>query len=106
MWVIATMLTSPEGDEILVSFYRKARPGGPGWKRIAKLAPEVDADKHLGLSILAALAASGIVYCVLPGIGLLIFGKYGQAGGCFAGAVFFVVVVGLLMKKIGWKNVV
>lgn len=105
-WVIATYLTSAEQDAILISFYRKARPGGPGWKRIAALAPDVDADKHLGLSILAALAASGIVYSTLPGIGFLIFGDYVRAGQCLGGAVFFAVVVGLLMKKIGWKNVV
>jgi len=106
LWVIATYCTKPEKEETLIAFYRKARPGGPGWKKIAALAPDVDADKHLGLSILAALAASGIVYCTLPGIGLVIFGQYAKAAMCLGGAVVFALIVALLMKKIGWKNVV
>ena len=105
-WFLATMLTSPESDETLTSFFRKTRPGGPGWKRIAALVPDVEPDQHLGLSILAALAASGIVYCTIPGIGLLIFGQVTGALGCFAGAAVFAGLVAILMKKIGWKNVV
>ena len=105
-WVVATFITPPETDDTLTKFYKKTRPGGPGWKRIAALVPEVQADKHLGLSILAALAASGIVYCVIPGVGALIFGQTASALACFGGAAAFTVVVILLMNKIGWKNVV
>lgn len=105
-WLVVTYLTPAESEATLLAFYRKVRPGGPGWKPMAKLDPEVDVDRNLGLSILAAIAASGIVYCVLPGIGLLLFGEYGSAAACMVGAVIFGGIVWMLMQKMGWKNVV
>src|SRR5215510_11456275 len=35
IWLVATFVTSPEPTERLIKFYRRVRPGGPGWKRIA-----------------------------------------------------------------------
>ena len=105
-WLIATFVTPPESTDKLVRFYRLVRPGGSGWKPIAAQAPDVQVDQNLGLSILAAIAGSGIVYCTLPGVGLLIFGDYAKGAGCLVGAAVFAVCVGVLMKKIGWKNVV
>ncbi|MEO1132152.1 MAG: sodium:solute symporter family protein [Cyanobacteria bacterium J06639_1] len=33
LWIAAMLLTPPESDETLDAFYRKIRPGGPGWAR-------------------------------------------------------------------------
>ncbi|MEO1590922.1 MAG: sodium:solute symporter family protein [Cyanobacteria bacterium J06632_22] len=33
IWVVTMLLTPPESDETLDNFYRKVRPGGPGWAR-------------------------------------------------------------------------
>jgi solute:Na+ symporter, SSS family len=33
IWVPVMLLTRPESDEKLDAFYRRVRPGGPGWKR-------------------------------------------------------------------------
>lgn len=97
-WVVATLLTPPDDREHLVAFYRKVRPAGPGWKPIAKLVPEVRAEHQLIPQILAALFASGIVYCALPGIGAVIFGRYGEAAGFGAGAlVCGLCVAGLML---------
>lgn len=35
VWVLVTFLTPPESDATLETFYRRVRPGGPGWRRIA-----------------------------------------------------------------------
>ena len=40
-WLIATFVTSPESDEKLLAFYRRVHPSVYGWKRIAKLAPDM-----------------------------------------------------------------
>lgn len=104
-WLLATFLTRPEDDEILIGFYRKVRPGGPGWHRVASQATDVEPDRHLGFSILAAVAASGIVYCVLPGTGYLLFGEHVRGAGCFLGAACCSGVVWFLMHRMGWKNV-
>ena len=37
-WLAVTWLTPPEDEDVLVAFYRKVRPGGPGWAPIARLA--------------------------------------------------------------------
>jgi solute:Na+ symporter, SSS family len=39
-WVVVTLMTAAESDEHLVQFYRRTRPDGPGWARIAALAGE------------------------------------------------------------------
>ena len=104
-WLLATYVTPAENMEILSAFYRKVRPGGPGWKQVATQASDVQPDQHLALSIFAAIAASGIVYCTLPGIGYVLFGRYMLGIGCLVGATVCAGIVWLLMRMIGWKNV-
>ncbi|MFK7769731.1 MAG: sodium:solute symporter family protein [Mariniblastus sp.] len=99
-WLIATFLTPPESKETLRAFFRKVRPGGPGWKPIAAEEPDVEQDKDLGISIVGALFASGIVYLTLPAIGNLIFGHTTAAICCLAGAAFCAGVVGVVLKKL------
>jgi len=36
VWLLVTMLTAPETDATLERFYRRVRPGGPGWRRVAE----------------------------------------------------------------------
>ena len=79
---------------------RKIRPAGPGWAPVASEAPEVVPDRHLVLSIVAAVVAAGIVYLTLPGMGMLIFGRYVEAAACLGGAGVCAVIVFFLTKKI------
>jgi Na+/proline symporter len=104
-WLTTTLLTAPEEREVLEAFYRKVRPGGPGWRPIARLAPDVVADKHLPLLLLAALLASGVVYLTLPGVGLLLFGDYAGSLLCIAGAVACAAGVVWVMRRVGWARV-
>jgi len=105
-WLIATFVTKPESPEILQRFYRKVRPGGPGWKPVAAAAPDVSADRNLGTSILAALFATGIVYLTLPGVGHIIFGHWLAAAATLAGAALCAVIMVALLKRIGWATIV
>jgi SSS family solute:Na+ symporter len=36
VWLLVTALTAPESDETLERFYRQVRPGGPGWRSVAR----------------------------------------------------------------------
>ena len=36
VWLAVTLLTAPESDETLDRFYRQVRPGGPGWRAVAR----------------------------------------------------------------------
>lgn len=103
-WLAATWLTRPEDEAVLRRFFSVVRPGGPGWKPIAEAMPEVKRDKDLGISIAAALLASGIVYLTLPGVGLVIFGSYGKATLCLLGAAACGVGVKVLMDRLTWEE--
>jgi Na+/proline symporter len=105
-WLAATLLTKPERCETLEAFYRKVRPGGPGWRPLTRAAPEVEQDKHLGLLLLAAVLAAGIVYLTLPGVGLFIFGEYGRSLLCLAGAALCAGAVTLILRRVGWIGLV
>src|SRR4051812_47114632 len=35
VWIVATYVTAPEPESVLEAFYRRVRPGGPGWRRIS-----------------------------------------------------------------------
>ena len=105
-WLAVTLLSPPEDRRTLLDFYRRIHPGGPGWRPQARQLPEVKPDRNLGQSILAAVFGGGIVYFVLPAVGFLIFGKHIQAVFCLAGAVLCALVVHVLMRKIGWEQIV
>ncbi|MCA9168122.1 MAG: Na+:solute symporter [Planctomycetales bacterium] len=105
-WLAATFMTAPEDERVLLSFYRKVRPGGPGWKPVARLAPEVETDQHLGSSLLASLLAGTMIYCILPAVGCVLFGRYADAVWLFAGAFVCAVAVYLLLRRVGWERMV
>lgn len=98
-WLAVTLLTPPESDATLDAFYRKVHPGGPGWKPVAARLPEVQPDRDLGRSLLAAVFASGLVYSTLPGVGAIIFGQWLTAAACLAAAVACGVAVWLLVRN-------
>ena len=99
-WLLATFVTPPESSEVLSYFYCKIRPGGPGWKPVAQQNPNVDVDKNLGISILGALFAAGIVYSMIPAMGYLIFGQMTAAITCFGIAGACAIAVAFILKRV------
>ena len=76
VWLAVTFLTRPEPDAVLDSFYRRVRPGGPGWRvvssRLGFGRESIPGGKLAWTNWLAGIAA---VYSTLFGIGKLIFGE-------------------------------
>jgi Na+/proline symporter len=81
VWLSVTFLTAPEPDHVLEAFYKRVRPGGPGWRTIARqagFAPEPIAGGALAwTNWIAGIVAA---YATLFGIGQLIFG-HPEVGG-------------------------
>ncbi len=99
-WLLVTFLTRPESNEVLDAFYRKVRPSGPGWKPVASRNRGVRVDGNLGLSLFAAVAATGIVYSSLPLIGNMIFGNIRAAVVCGVVVLVCSVLVASLLPRL------
>jgi Na+/proline symporter len=81
VWIPVMLLTKPETDERLDTFFRRVRPGGPGWKRQRErtgLTPAQD----LGTDLKRVLAALMILFGLMFLIGGLLFAKWTAAAIC------------------------
>jgi solute:Na+ symporter, SSS family len=77
VWVTVTFLTAPERPATLDRFYRRARPGGPGWYAVAERLgygrEGVDGGPLNWTNWVAGVTA---VYASLFGVGKVIFGEW------------------------------
>ena len=81
-WVLATFLTKPEPDAVLDSFYRRVRPGGPGWRRVSeRLGYGRESIPGGALAWTNWIAGIVAVYSTLFGLGKLVFGQLGMGLG-------------------------
>jgi Na+/proline symporter len=88
VWVGVTFLTAPESASILERFYRRVRPGGPGWYEVAsRLGFGREGMDGGPLNWTNWAAGVTAVYSTLFGTGRLIFGDWLQAAG-FLGIAF------------------
>jgi SSS family solute:Na+ symporter len=76
IWVPVMLLTAPESEEKLESFYLRVRPGGPGWVRLRErtgIAPVQD----LGLDIQRVLAGLLILFGLMFSVGAVLLFRWG-----------------------------
>src|SRR5215213_4439528 len=77
-WVATTFLTSPEPAATLDSFYRRVRPGGPGWRAVSeRLGYGRESIPGGALAWTNWIAGIIAVYATLFGLGKLVFGEMG-----------------------------
>ena len=62
VWILVTLLTAPEPNGILLSFFRKVRPHVTGWRTIAALAPEIPAMHDLGRNLTSEIGIKYLGY--------------------------------------------
>ncbi|HSU93451.1 MAG TPA: hypothetical protein VLI43_07050, partial [Gemmatimonadaceae bacterium] len=88
VWLVVTFATKPEPEAVLEAFYKRVRPGGPGWIRVSsKLGygrEEIPGGRWAWANWLAGVIA---VYATLFGIGKIVFGEW------LAGAILCVIAV-------------
>ncbi len=76
VWLTVTFLTAPEPDATLDAFYRRVRPGGPGWARVsARLGFGKEPIPGGAMSFLNWGLGILLVYTALFGIGKIVFGR-------------------------------
>ena len=75
-WIVTTFLTKPEPDATLDAFYRRVRPGGPGWRQVSeRLGYGRESIPGGALAWTNWIAGIVAVYSTLFGIGKLVFGQ-------------------------------
>jgi Na+/proline symporter len=104
-WLVITMITAPESDAHLVTFYRRTHPDGPGWRRIAQLAGGPTPSPIAGL-LLDWIAGIVLVYAVLFGIGEALLGSVAQSLKFFAAAAVAAAIIWNDLNRRGWKTLV
>lgn len=82
-WLLVTFLTKPADDDTLRSFYKRIRPGGPGWKKVVEKAAaegivlqkadELKWDVPTG--IICMLLGVVAIYSSLFAVGQLLYGN-------------------------------
>jgi solute:Na+ symporter, SSS family len=76
IWLAVTFLTPAEHTAVLDSFYRRVRPGGPGWARVSKrLGFGRESIPGGALAWTNWIAGIVAVYASLFGVGKIIFGE-------------------------------
>ncbi|MET0214242.1 MAG: sodium:solute symporter family protein [Vicinamibacterales bacterium] len=103
-WLTVTLLTAPEPEAHLVAFYRRVRPDGPGWSRIAALAG-APPPAPLGGLLVDWLAGVILVYATLFGLGSLLLGSLVAALAYFAAAAASLLVMSRDLTRRGWQSV-
>jgi SSS family solute:Na+ symporter len=98
VWLSVTFMTAPEPDEVLDRFYRKVRPGGPGWRPVMqRLGFAEDRIPGGALSWVNWVAGVVAVYTALFGVGAFLTGSPRQ------GVIYGVLAIGsfaLIMRNL------
>ncbi len=105
-WLVVAFLTPPTDDQVLFQFYRKVRPGGPGWKRIvdnavylgADLGTQAETDFPYALG--SAFCGTLAIYNFLFATGFVLYGRWGEAFFCGALAVIAAIALYRLWPKL------
>ena len=103
VWMAVTLTTAPEPEAHLVSFYRRVRPDGPGWRPIARIAG--GSPGPIGGLLLDWLAGCVMVYSTLFGVGSLLFGRYVECAAWLAAAAISSAIIYRDLSRRGWKTI-
>jgi Na+/proline symporter len=100
VWLVVTFSTPTEKKEILLSFYKKTVPGGPGWKAIVGNEKIESEGWSVPSGILAMLLALAMIYSMLFATGYFIYGNL-QLGGML---MLIALISAYLLSKV-WSRI-
>jgi len=75
VWVCITFLTPPEKKVVLLRFYKRTTPGGPGWKKIISGIQIEEKKWSVPNGIIATILGIIMIYTLLFSIGYLVYGN-------------------------------
>ncbi len=106
IWVAVTFLTKPTDESKLIEFYKRAAPGGPGWKYIeSKVLEPHMRGKSIAGDVLHFVLGTVMVYGYTLGIGKVLLGQSSEGIFYLIGAVVSSVLLYSGLTKRGWGKV-
>jgi Na+/proline symporter len=105
IWLIVTFATRPVNHEHLKAFYRRAHPGGLGWRSVQAEMPEVKGDSGFFRLFIDWILGVVVVYTFLFGLGYLLFAEYGVALLMLLIAIGAAVVIYFDLQKRGFETI-
>ncbi len=105
VWLIVTFATRPVNREHLKAFYRRAHPGGLGWRSIQAEMPEVKGDSGFLRLFVDWILGVVVVYTFLFGLGYLLFAEYGIALVMLLIAIGAAMVIYFDLQKRGFETI-
>lgn len=104
-WLLVTWLTPPEPREKLIAFYRRVRPGGPGWGPIKAAAGSLEAPtESLGMQFYNWILGCTLIYATLFGIGKIIFKEWPAGLAFIAVAAVAGALISLNLARADWDE--
>ena len=100
VWLVVTFATPAEEKEVLLRFYKKTVPGGPGWKAVVGHEQIKSDGWSVPSGILAMLLALAMIYCLLFATGYFIYGNL-QLGTLL---IVIALIAAYLLSKV-WRRI-
>ena len=100
-WLAVTWLAPAEPLPHLIAFYRRARPGGAGWRHVAAAANEPPPEPVTGL-LWSWGAGCLVVYGALTGVGALLFGSLSVGVVTILGVLLVAAWLSRDLARRGW----
>jgi Na+/proline symporter len=107
-WLLTAFLAKPTDKSILISFYKKTRPFGPGWKAIRREAGISDAEakathENIPLALVGWTSGVATIWSALFTVGNFLYGRLNYA---FALLAVFIVSSLVLIRVVNrlWSN--
>jgi len=102
IWLTVTFITPADDNETLINFYKKTKPGGPGWSFIKKL-DNIDNQEEKWVvpsGILCMILGSLMIYSALFSTGYFIYGFTFEAFVFLLFAIVISMLLYLYSKKL------
>ncbi len=106
LWLIVTFITKPESDKVLINFYSKIRPGGPGWNKVlikSNIKKEKSENKALIDGLYAMIIGSVLIYSIMFSSGYFLYGEINLGLFFMVNSVLFGVLLVFKWRKIRTK---
>ncbi|BCS31764.1 sodium/glucose cotransporter [Luteitalea sp. TBR-22] len=106
-WVVTAYVTTPTDMAVLVDFYKRVRPVGPGWKPVAAIAGAHERvaapGDNIPLGLLGWAAGCSLIWSALFAVGNVLYGRRAYAAILIATCLVSTALV-IWVMRVQWPE--